>query len=75
MQARLEGVQQQLAARDAGVKGDNEKWLVRLYLCWKAGDVSICAGGPALLEALSVSLFVPAGQPFAIAYRDNAKFD
>ena len=43
------------------MKGDTAKWLVRLYLYWKAGDVSVCAGGPALLEALSVSLFVPEG--------------
>ena len=57
------------------MKGDNEKWLVRLYLYWKAGDVSICAGGPASLDVLGGSLFVPEGQPFAIAYRDNAKVD
>ena len=38
LQARLEGVQQQLASRVAGVKGDNEKWLVRFTPCATKGS-------------------------------------
>ena len=39
---KMEGVQHQLASRDAGVKGDNEKWLVRSIVSGKGNGSRTC---------------------------------